>query len=371
MNRIHYSLYVCISIFIWVATPSGAGAQILKKDKHPMAEVINLAYDYDYFFPFEEDDTLHLTVAQKRKTLDERYASVRREAEAIADDSLRKRYVHINEDAYLNFSLRLVNDTTAEYKSLISRINPNDSLSLINYLPQRFIESHIQGNYDDAWGHVLTDYGLEYISVMKKYITSPSVKHALMMDCAKSVLNYGKDYADIDRFWIPFCAYAGDDKSVIERWQFKVDAIKKTKSGMKAPDISFADADGKTHRLSEFRGKVVYIDCWATWCGPCCREIPFLEKQVEAFADKSHRIVFISISLDKNRKAWLAKIAKDNPSWPQFIVDAEGDATLHKSYGINAIPRFLLINADGTIIDADALRPSDKNFVEVINGIIK
>ena len=121
--------------FVWVATPSGAGAQILKSDTHPMAEKINGAYDYDYFFPFEEDDTLHLTVVQKRKTLDERYASVKREAEAIADDSLRMRYIHINDDAYINFCLRLVSDTTAEYRSLISRINPNDSLSLINYLP--------------------------------------------------------------------------------------------------------------------------------------------------------------------------------------------------------------------------------------------
>lgn len=357
--------------FVWVATPSGASAQILKSDTHPMAEKINGAYDYDYFFPFEEDDTLHLTVVQKRKTLDERYASVKREAEAIADDSLRMRYIHINDDAYINFCLRLVSDTTAEYRSLISRINPNDSLSLINYLPQRFIESHIHGNYDNDWGHDLTDYGLEYLAVMKKYITSPVVKHALLMDCAKAVLNYGKDYADIDRFWTPFCAYAGDDKAVMERWQFKVDAIKKTKSGMVAPDISFADAEGNVHHLSDFRGKIVYIDCWATWCGPCCREIPFLEKQVEAFADKSHSIVFISISLDKNRKAWLAKIAKDKPSWPQFIVDDEGDATLHKSYGINAIPRFLLINADGTIIDADAPRPSDKNFSEVIENILK
>ena len=357
--------------FVWVATPSGAGAQILKSDTHPMAEKINGAYDYDYFFPFEEDDTLHLTVVQKRKTLDERYASVKREAEAIADDSLRMRYININDDAYINFCLRLVSDTAAEYRSLISRINPNDSLSLINYLPQRFIESHIHGNYDNDWGHDLTDYGLEYLAVMKKYITSPVVKHALLMDCAKAVLNYGKDYADIDRFWTPFCAYAGDDKAVMERWQFKVDAIKKTKSGMVAPDISFADAEGNVHHLSDFRGKIVYIDCWATWCGPCCREIPFLEKQVEAFADKSHSIVFISISLDKNRKTWLAKIAKDKPSWPQFIVDDEGDATLHKSYGINAIPRFLLINADGTIIDADAPRPSDKNFSEVIENILK
>lgn len=355
-----------IFMVVWTLCPLWAGAQILRGDKTAIAETINKAYSYSYFFPFENEDTLHLTGEQKRETLDKRYANVKAELAKMPEGSERAYYAHVNNDAYLNFQMRLCyNDTTA-YNTLASRIDPNDTISLLNYLPQCFIESKMQGDYSNDWGHDLTRYGLEYISVMRRYITNPKVKHELLSDCARDVLSYGKGYADIDRFWLPFVEYAAEDTAVVKNFQFKVDAIKRTTPGSPAIDFTFEDTEGKRHRLSEFRGKTLYIDCWATWCGPCCKEIPFLERQVEALKDKSDSLLFISISLDRKRQAWLDKLAKDKPQWPQFIADKEGDDVLSRQYGITGIPRFIIIRPDWTIGDADAFRPSDPDFIKKI-----
>ena len=82
------------------------------------------------------------------------------------------------------------------------------------------------------------------------------------------------------------------------------------------------------------------------------------------------RISFISISLDKNRNAWLQKLKKGNPSWSQYIVDTEGLSVLSRQWGVTGIPRFIIISPDGKIVDADAFRPSDHDFIEKMTQII-
>ena len=77
-------------------------------------------------------------------------------------------------------------------------------------------------------------------------------------------------------------------------------------------------------------------------------------------------LVILSISMDSNRQAWLRKIRHDRPQWPQMIVDKAQNEALSKAYGISGIPRFIYVAADGSLIDADAFRPSDNDFMERI-----
>ena len=139
---------------------------------------------------------------------------------------------------------------------------------------------------------------------------------------------------------------------------------------MKCPDVTFSDPEGQQHRLSDYFGKTLYIDLWATWCVPCMMEIPALARQVEHYKDDA-RVMFISISMDKNRQSWLAKLQKDRPAWPQFIANSEEDALISREFGVMSIPRFLLIKADGTILDADAFRPSDPKFSEKLDALLE
>ena len=136
--------------------------------------------------------------------------------------------------------------------------------------------------------------------------------------------------------------------------------------GSQAIDFTMTDKKGKVFRLSDFRGKAVYIDVWATWCGPCCAEIPHMEKLAAHYA-KNKKIELISISLDEDHAKWEKKLAEDKPEWKQFICPDAFKSALCKNYDINGIPRFLFFDKEGKVISLDAPRPSAENIIEYID----
>ncbi len=326
------------------------------------------AYDYEVFFPFEGEKDL-LAGQDRKAVLQAKYQALAKEVKKVKSADLRQFLTQLNEDAYVNFLTRLLPKDSKQKADMIAKIDVNNWIGLYNYLPQRVIRANMDSKLDSLFGHDMTDYGLAYLDVVKQKVTDPIVRHALLEECGKTTLMYGKNYADIDRFWKPYCELAAGDSSLIKRYADLVMAIKTTKKGMMAPDFTFSDRDGKSYRLSDMRGKVVYIDCWATWCGPCCREIPFLEKRVAEYKGND-KVRFISISVDSNKQAWMKKLDKDKPEWEQFIVNAEENKVMSKAYGIAGIPRFILINADGTIADGDAFRPSDEDFHQQLDAVL-
>lgn len=249
-------------------------------------------------------------------------------------------------------------------KALMAQVLPNDSdhvsYGLVSELINYSMPIKVDQNTD------VTDYGIHFLQTTDRLVTDRRLRDALMEGMLPGIL--GADNVDVDRFWTVACRLC--DKKLTDKYQYIVDSKKTTRSGMKCPDAAFTDADGKIHHLSEFFGKVLYIDLWATWCGPCCMEIPYMDKRVEHYKDNA-RIQFVSISLDRDRKAWLKKIENDQPAWPQFNADSEQDKVISKQWGVTGIPRFLIINADGTINNADAFRPSDDEFVSKIDAILK
>ena len=82
------------------------------------------------------------------------------------------------------------------------------------------------------------------------------------------------------------------------------------------------------------------------------------------------KIQFLSISIDSKKQAWLDKLEKDKPEWLQFLCNKEEYELLSKQWGITGIPRFVIINADGTINQAEAFRPSNEQFREMIDKIL-
>ncbi|MCF0172239.1 MAG: TlpA family protein disulfide reductase [Bacteroidales bacterium] len=139
--------------------------------------------------------------------------------------------------------------------------------------------------------------------------------------------------------------------------------------GAIAPDIECLDIDGNVHHLSEFAGKPLYIDLWASWCGPCCAEIPHLARLVESLGPDPE-IVCISISIDEEKESWSGKLESDKPFWPQFIASEAGQESISKVYGVTGIPRFMLVAADGTIASVNAPRPSDPDIVNSLKSLL-
>ena len=143
----------------------------------------------------------------------------------------------------------------------------------------------------------------------------------------------------------------------------------KIRNGVMAPDFEMVDVNGNRVRLSDFRGKMVYIDVWATWCAPCCAEIPYVGKLREHFVNDP-RIEFISISVDTQVKKWQKMVEEEQLPWKQFIVEGGTRSPFYKGYAIEFIPRFMLIGKDGKIVEINYMNPSTPGCAENLTAIL-
>jgi peroxiredoxin len=121
------------------------------------------------------------------------------------------------------------------------------------------------------------------------------------------------------------------------------------KPGMAMPDIELNDPSGKKRALSDLRGKVVLVDFWASWCGPCRRENPNVVRAWKEYKDQGFEV--FSVSLDKDAKKWQRAIDQDGLIWPYHISDLRGwSSVATQLYGISSIPHAILIDKDGTVV---------------------
>ena len=127
--------------------------------------------------------------------------------------------------------------------------------------------------------------------------------------------------------------------------------------GDKAANFTYPDRNGKMVSLSDFKGKIVVVDVWATWCGPCREEIPALIKLEKEMHGKE--VVFIGVSVDekKDHQKWLEVLDKEGLEGVQLFAD--GWSQIVKDYKIKGIPRFMVFDREGNVIMIDAPRPSE------------
>lgn len=136
-------------------------------------------------------------------------------------------------------------------------------------------------------------------------------------------------------------------------------------TGKPAIDFTYPDLNGNNVSLSDFKGKVVIVDVWATWCQPCLKEVPYMKQLEEEFADRKD-ITFLAVSVDKD---------SDKAKWKQMIAEkqlagvhlfANGFSEIAKSYEIVSIPRFMVFDKKGNIVSTNSPRPSDPKLKEMI-----
>lgn len=141
--------------------------------------------------------------------------------------------------------------------------------------------------------------------------------------------------------------------------------------GKPSPTFDYENAKGGTTKLEDFKGKYVYIDVWATWCGPCRQQIPHLKKIEEKYHGKNIEFVSISIDAIKDHDKWKNMVESQQLGGTQLMAENAWQSAFAQAYGINSIPRFLLIDPNGNIVESNAKRPSDPKLQDQLDKLLK
>ena len=253
------------------------------------------------------------------------------------------------------------------YKALIAKVDPNDDVALESGMVYVWLFNRPT---DPNLGKAAT--AVAQLKSVDALVKNARTRKALYNTVASHFFAYSQPTPEeANEFMKSYAELAKDFPEFIDAYTMRAQSTKEIKIGDTINyDPMIATADGKTCKLSSLYGKLLYIDFWATWCGPCCKQIPHLEKLVEKMKGVEG-IEFISVSCDTDIDAWKAKIAKDKPEWPQYIFSGKDGDNFMTSMNINGIPRFMIIAPDGKILDVNAPMPSDPKLEDTLKGYLK
>ncbi len=212
-----------------------------------------------------------------------------------------------------------------------------------------------------------TDHPLAWtqskINVIEKEVTLPNIRANLITEAIEWHL-YNHGCMNIDSLIHIFKSTNpdGDDALRINSFANRCQALR---AGKMAPTFSGIDPEGNIFRSSDLKGKYIYVDVWATWCGPCKKETPHFEKLIKQYADNPN-IAFVSISFDEKKEMWDRYMKKKKLNGIQLISPKAFESKMANAYGISNIPRYILIDKEGKLINADAPLPSSKEIKPIL-----
>lgn len=226
------------------------------------------------------------------------------------------------------------------------------SSSFFSYVTQR-VNSYVQ---EQTEGQEDVNRSLAKLQLAGDIIKDPKVLTHYLRETVEGRMQWAelKDIEDEINFFLDNC----QDTVILADFNEQLDAWKRLDEGQPAFDFSGKDLEGNTVKLSDFSGKYVYVDVWATWCGPCKYEIPFLKELEAEYHDRN--IVFLSYSIDEDKDAWLKFVPENELKGVQIIGEAAWQSQLVNNYKIRGVPTFMFFGPDGKIISVKMTRPSNQ-----------
>lgn len=298
----------------------------------------------------------------------------------VKNEEARARYTRLADARKQYYTLQILSmdrmmngaEHSAQTDSIIAAIDPNaDETRLSGLMLYWYSNANIRP-FAKGQRIDLAPYYISQFEGVDSALTNEANKRSLFYSLCDNFLMFQPSDSDITALQKGIPAQLAKAPRITERIQKVLDErAKRIKDGDALPSnpILIARDDSRTDLAKVIEGKVAYIDIWATWCVPCCREIPHMEKLYEKFKDNTE-IVFVSISQDDNTESWQKKIDNDKPEWPNFIFDKKTGREFLDAMSIHSIPRFLLIGRDGKIISVDATRPSSQDAETILKAAI-
>ncbi len=323
------------------------------------------------------DESYALPWTEFKKAIEGKMSSMKRLLKVrkfAADDKFQKmeegRITYFYANAFLMYPvshLYLTQDTTMilgddYYATLRQYVKEDADLADVDEYRNYMIEtSHV---LDEAGKNIRQYYPkvLAEMNYIGEHFDNEKVRESLIHHLAFTYVegNGTDNIADLQNIYYTYVASPYLNalfKQACAKWD-------KAAVGKPSPDFKGVDVNGKQMSLRDFRGKYVYIDMWATWCGPCQKELPYLKKLAEKY--KGRNITFVGLSIDADKAKWEARVKSGELCGTQLHIGR--GSKFQADYRISGIPRFILLDPNGRIVNPDMTRPSSDDTEKILNA---
>ena len=229
-----------------------------------------------------------------------------------------------------------------------------------NIFKWRIYSHKVQYEFDDPWGKILADF---------KALKSENIKQALAPLIIEAVSPTSATATNEEI--IALVKQLVKDNDLLNTLSKHIDLVNKLKVGQPFPALpALTDLNDKEVKYEHLplKGKLLFIDIWATYCPDCRKELPALEALQEDY--KTEPITFVSISVDRDKEAWKAMVKEKKLRGIHLYASPEIKELFKELYDLRSIPRYMLIDEKGNIINANLPMPSDKNLKELITATL-
>ncbi|QAA82046.1 TlpA family protein disulfide reductase [Aequorivita sp. H23M31] len=286
----------------------------------------------------------------------------------VAEDGTYSDTLRLKEPAYFNavynnvFSFYLANDMDVELN-----FDGNKISETITYSGKGAAENEFLKYKSKRTGELMGEDYKEYLGLDQDAFDSRT--SAYSKDLLDKLEDKNSDYTQ---------AFIASEKENLDQFKKDIQAqheeqlkINKVLSpGLPSPEFTdYVNYKGGTSSLSDFKGKYVYIDVWATWCIPCIYEMPYLIDIEKEYEGKNIEFIGLSIDRKKDEDKWRKMIVDKGLLGTQLLADNEIDSEFVRDYFIQGIPRFILLDPEGNIVSYDAPRPSEPRLKELFTSL--
>lgn len=333
--------------------------------------------DYDFMMNREasynvEEEAFESKVKDFQIDLENKFKALKDVPEAIKSKELRainygriakkigyeRMYAYINKNNEFKTSDEFNKELTA-----MSFDNEEDYMYSSDY--QQMVGQNIQKN---AYNYYVKD-SLPYPEAIAKALSEISSQDIKNVELYKNISGSLSMSTDKDKDMKQFLDQSTNQTHIASVKEL-FESLKVLDAGQPSPKfVNYENNAGGTMSLDDLKGKYVYIDVWATWCGPCKYEIPFLQKVEKQYHGKNIHFVSISTDKQKDKDTWKKMIVDEKLGGIQLITDNDFNTKFISGYKIMGIPQFILIDPAGNIVQANAPRPSDEKLIELFNEL--